>query len=290
MRVTKDALRHVRAGHPWVYEASVTSTSHEASPGDLAVVFDDRRRFAAIGLWDPDSPIRVKILHAGAPTPIDAGFWTARLSAAADRRAPLVGDPATAAYRLVHGENDGLPGLVVDRYAGVVVVKLYSPAWFPHLRSVVTALEGGPVVLRLSRAVAAGQAHGLRDGTVIVGSLPPGPVLFRENGLVMECSPTARPEDRSLPRPARQPGGGPRPGPRGEDARRLQLHRRVHRARRRRGCLLHPQRRRVAPRDRRRGPQPPAQRPPRRPSRLGRRRLRGPCRPSPTGATASTWW
>src|SRR5690606_7615848 len=59
VRVTPDALRHIRGGHPWVFDRSISSTSHDAPAGSLAVVFDDRRRFAAIGLWDPTSPLRI---------------------------------------------------------------------------------------------------------------------------------------------------------------------------------------------------------------------------------------
>ncbi|HUC33429.1 MAG TPA: class I SAM-dependent rRNA methyltransferase, partial [Ilumatobacteraceae bacterium] len=84
LRVTPDALRQIRGGHPWVYDSSVTSASRDGRCGDLAVVFDDRRRFAAIGLWDPTSPIRLRVLHHGRPLAVDRAFWAARLRAALD--------------------------------------------------------------------------------------------------------------------------------------------------------------------------------------------------------------
>ena len=110
VRTTKDALRQIRGGSPWLYDGSITSESHDGAPGDLAVVFDHDRRFAAIGLYDPDSPIRVKVLHAGSPRQIDDEFWRECLAVAAERRTALADDPGTNAYRLVHGENDRLPG------------------------------------------------------------------------------------------------------------------------------------------------------------------------------------
>ena len=55
VRVTRDAERRIRAGHPWVFDGSITSVSHDAPPGDLAVIFDHKRDFLAIGLWDPAS-------------------------------------------------------------------------------------------------------------------------------------------------------------------------------------------------------------------------------------------
>ena len=192
VRVTPDALRHVRAGHPWVFGDSITSITDGGECGDLAVVFDSHRRFAAIGLYDPESPVPVKILHAGAPTPLDDGWWRASLARALERRRAFTdrADADRLAYRIVNGENDGLPGLVVDRYAEVLVVKLYTPALFAHLGSIILQLvdltDSGAVVLRLGRIVQRGDVHGFADGDVIAGSLD-GPVVFVESGLQFEA-------------------------------------------------------------------------------------------------------
>lgn len=189
VRLTPDALRHVRAGHPWVFDQSVTSVSHDAGPGDLAVVFDADRRFVALALHDPDSPIRFRIVHLGEPTPIDDDFWHRGVERAlGGRRAfTTAPDAGQLAYRVINGENDGFPGLVVDRYADVLVVKLYSAVWLSHLVPVTRALLDvtgvGGVVLRLSRVVARADTHGLADGDVIAGTVPPGPVRFSEGGL-----------------------------------------------------------------------------------------------------------
>jgi 23S rRNA (cytosine1962-C5)-methyltransferase len=197
VRITKDAARHVRSGHPWIFDAAVTSVrggergDGVGAPGDLAVVFDDDRRFMAVGLWDPGSPIRVKVLHHGDPEPIDAGFWERRLTGAVARRGDLVASTASTACRLVHGENDGLPVVVVDHYGATAVLKVYSPAWFPHLGALLDALRAavGPdaVVLRLARSVQAGETFGLTDGTTIAGPAPDGPVRFHEHGLAFDA-------------------------------------------------------------------------------------------------------
>jgi 23S rRNA (cytosine1962-C5)-methyltransferase len=198
VRVTPDALRHVRAGHPWIFEDSITSVKPDGAPGDLAVVFDDRRRFAAIGLYDPASPIRIKVLHHGEPETIDAAWWQRRLAESVQRRAPLGGpvypepERATTAYRCVHGENDGLPGLVVDRYEATSVVKLYSAALVPHLDAIVDGfLAAQPdttaFVLRASRAVAPQLPPELAGAVALRGSLPDRPVSFLERGLAFEA-------------------------------------------------------------------------------------------------------
>ena len=197
LRVTPAAQRALRQGHPWVFDGAITAQSAEGQPGDLAVIFDDRRRFLAIGLYDPTSPIRVRVLQHGAPQVIDGGWLRERLAAASALRVTLP-STGTTGYRLVHGENDGLGGLVIDRYADTLVVKLYTPAWIPRLSDLRAALQeiqaGARVVLRLSRHVqqavptgAAVPCCGLANGTVLSGTPLTLPVLFSENGLYFEA-------------------------------------------------------------------------------------------------------
>jgi 23S rRNA (cytosine1962-C5)-methyltransferase len=171
-----------------VFDASVTAVGHDGAPGDLAVVFDDHRRFAAIGLYDPTSPIRVRILHQGDPVPIDDAWFHDRIGSAFAQRAMVDTDGRTNAYRVVHGENDGLPGLVIDRYDTTAVIKAYTAAWLPHVRAVVAGLPPElreRVVLRLGRL--AGRDAAAFDGVAVVGALPDAPVPFREAGLSFEA-------------------------------------------------------------------------------------------------------
>ena len=198
VRVTPDALRHIRAGHPWVFEESVTSISHEATAGDLAVIFDNDRKFVAVAFYDPDSPIQFRILHVGKPAPIDDDWWRTTIRRALERRAPLLEgvvdvapDAEQLAYRVFNGENDGVSGLVVDRYAAVLVVKLYSAVWYPHLATVVRLLMQetgcGGVVVRLARNLQTRETFGLHDGDVVAGDVPDGPVRFTEAGLQFDA-------------------------------------------------------------------------------------------------------
>jgi 23S rRNA (cytosine1962-C5)-methyltransferase len=187
VRVTPDALRQVRSGHPWVYDSAIRRTNHDGAAGDLAVVFDGERRFAAIGLWDPGSPIRLRVLHRGKPVTIDASWWSTQLERALDLRRPLADSPSTTGYRAIHGENDGFPGLVVDLYDTTAVIKLYTAAWIPHLPTIVPLLterlRADIVVLRLGRLVQRQTTSGLADGVALVGDVPQEPVEFLENGL-----------------------------------------------------------------------------------------------------------
>lgn len=198
VRVTKDAARQIRGGHPWVFEKSIVSVKPDGSAGDLAVIFDDRRQFMAVGLYDPESPIRIKVLHHGKPRTVDRNFWVERLSAAQSVRSFDL--TRTNGYREVHGENDGLPGLVLDRYGDVFVLKLYSTAWLAHLddltEAIRTVFDPETLILRLSRGVekSSSGGPGSLGGTnrpsragVLIGELGDGLVRFVENGLRYEA-------------------------------------------------------------------------------------------------------
>ena len=191
MRVTSAAESFIRSGHPWVYESSVREQNRPGEAGELAVIYDRRDRFLAIGLYDPFSPLRVRVLHTGMPVTLDEAWWAHRLDTALHRRSALFG-PETDGYRLLNGESDGFPGAVLDRYGAVLVLKIYTAAWFPHLPTLLGLLaERFPdfgVVLRLSRNIVShAEKVGLRDGQVLLGGVPAGPVVFHESGLAFEA-------------------------------------------------------------------------------------------------------
>lgn len=191
LRVTNAAESFLRAGHPWLYESSVREQNRPGEAGELAVVYDKRDRFLAIGLFDPHSPLRLRVLHVGLPVNLDENWWAHSLDTALLRRSALF-DPKTNGYRLINGESDGFPGLVMDRYAKVFVLKVYTAAWFPHLPMLLRLLaERYPeftVVLRLSRNIQAlAQQAGYADGQVIYGDPISGPVVFQESGLAFEA-------------------------------------------------------------------------------------------------------
>ncbi len=188
LHLTPAAERAVRQGHPWVYENGIRKQKGNGRSGDLAILYDRKNRFLAVGLYDPHGPIRVRVLHQGSPATIDAAWWLAQLAKAAQRRQPLLTEQ-TNGYRLVHGENDGFPGLIIDRYADTYVIKLYTTAWIPHLQEVGAALTAvshpNRLILRLNRSTASlpDELYGLQDGLLLQGPPLTAPVLFQENGL-----------------------------------------------------------------------------------------------------------
>ncbi len=194
LRISPPAERALRQGHPWVFDQSITEQSHKGAPGDLAVIFDDKRRFLAIGLYDPLSAIRVRILQSRDSATINADWFKNKLASAALVRASLA-QTNTTGYRVVHGENDGLPGLIIDRYADTLVLKLYTPAWVPHLKDFCEALaQVSPsthLILRLNRSLQkqTEYLYGLTDGMTLSPHTPPSLILFKENGLTFESDP-----------------------------------------------------------------------------------------------------
>jgi len=187
LRLTPGAEMAVRSGHPWVYAERIREANREGTSGEVAVVYDRKDRFLAFGLFDPDSPIRLRVLHTGKPVQVDDAWWQARMTESVGRREGLFGAD-TDGFRMVNGESDGWPALVLDRYAGTLVLKLYSAVWLPRVadlvRWIVAASAPERIVLRLSRnAAAAFERAGFHDGQNLHGAGTEGAVVFHEDGL-----------------------------------------------------------------------------------------------------------
>ena len=182
------AERMVKKGHPWVFSDSIKKQSAEGKAGDLAIIYDNKKnKFLAIGLFDPYSPIRIKLLQVHKSANIDEDWFKSKIHSAFDLRKPLL-ETDTNSYRLLFGENDGMPGFIADVYDHVLVVKLYSAAWFPYLKDILPQLlaitKSDVLVLRLSRALQQmASDHQLHDGQVLHGELTAPEVVFKEHGL-----------------------------------------------------------------------------------------------------------
>jgi 23S rRNA (cytosine1962-C5)-methyltransferase len=179
--------RSVRSGHPWLFSKSVIKINKEGKAGDLAIIFGSRsNEVIGVGLYDPASPIRIKMLSSDGPANINRNYFAEKVARAYALRVPLL-ETDTNSYRLIFGENDGFPGFIADVYAGVLVIKLYSEIWFPYLKDILESLietcSADSVVLRLSRNLQARQNHGLTDGQVLYGSLDTENIQFLEHGV-----------------------------------------------------------------------------------------------------------
>ncbi len=170
----------VRRGHPWVFrDVKVASKA-----GRPVVLVDGKGAVIGWGLAD-DGPIAVRVLGTSLPAAIKLDVLLRERLAQLDAfRQRMVGDD-TDAYRLVHGEGDGLGGLVIDRYADVAVIKLYGACWVPHLDPIVAAVRGLGWAQRGLRRLGVGRVDGSEGATSLFGGEVPDRVLVLEHGVKM---------------------------------------------------------------------------------------------------------
>jgi 23S rRNA (cytosine1962-C5)-methyltransferase len=131
--------RHVRAGHPWVFRKALAHAP-KIPPGSVVDLVDGNR-FVGRGYFDPYSAIAVRVLTLDPQEAVDQAFFERRAAQALASRQQLVDLSDTNAFRLIHGEGDLLPGVIVDLYDGWAVLKLYSAGLTPHRPLIVRALE-----------------------------------------------------------------------------------------------------------------------------------------------------
>ena len=131
----------VRRFHPWVFSGAVAQTVGNPVEGDVVAVYSAEGEYLACGHWQIGS-ISVRILSFDAD-PLSPSFWEDTLSAAlAARKAMgLTDSDKTSCYRLVHGEGDGLPGLIIDYYDGVCVLQAHSVGMFRAKNQICEALR-----------------------------------------------------------------------------------------------------------------------------------------------------
>ena len=112
--------------HPWVYSGAIASQTGAPDEGETVAIQDSNGNFLAWGAYSPHSQIRVRVWSWLEAEKIDENFFRSRLEAALAARRDLFSDDKQEALRLVHGESDALPGLIVDRYADVLVLQFLS--------------------------------------------------------------------------------------------------------------------------------------------------------------------
>ena len=164
-------------GHPWIYASDVAHGPPE--PGVVSV-FDQRGQFQGQALYSPASEIRLRLLERE-ERPIDEAWWEARIAHAFGRRA---GIEATA-YRVVHGEGDGLPSLIVDRYDRWLVVQLLSAGLETQRDQIIGALRTvlAPEGILLRNDAAVRRHESLPETVELIWGEVPREVVVEEAGV-----------------------------------------------------------------------------------------------------------
>ncbi|MFT3767832.1 MAG: class I SAM-dependent rRNA methyltransferase [Minicystis sp.] len=185
LRITRTAAAALRRGHPWVYrEAILRGRQRAPETGETVELTDEEGDFLGRGLYDASSPIAVRVFDATRGPALSATDLGARVARAIARRDGRF-DAETTAYRLCNGEGDRVPGMVIDRYGEVAVLRLDTDAWEPHLAGVARAIVK-PLAQRGVRSIGVRVAGEGKKLTPMEGPPPPDRVLVREHGMAME--------------------------------------------------------------------------------------------------------
>lgn len=132
--------RSVFRYHPWIFSGAIAQASPELDEGDLVQVYGHDRQYLATGHYQIGS-IAVRILTFREEE-IGSGFWVQKIAQAWNCRQALgfTGNPHSNVFRLVHGEGDDLPGLIIDYYAGVAVMQCHSVGMYKTREEITRAL------------------------------------------------------------------------------------------------------------------------------------------------------
>ena len=184
VHLRKGRERRVLEGHPWVFSGAVAHHI-EVEPGSVVDVCDADGLFVGRGYYNAASSIPVRMLTRDEDATIDKRFILERLASAVTLRKQWIDGRTTNAYRLVHGESDGLPGLIVDRYADFLVVQFHTLGIERFREAVVASLEEllTPTGIYERSDVGTRRADGLEDFPtgLISGEEPPELIEITEN-------------------------------------------------------------------------------------------------------------
>ena len=189
LRLKSGKDRPVRLGHPWIFSGAIRDLDRDVEPGSVVRIAAAEGEVLAVGYVYPQCTIAVRVLSR-ADESIDGGFVRRRIAAAIAVRAAVVGADTTA-YRLVNGEGDGLPGLLVDRYGDVLVLQSLTAGaeslkpWI--VEALVAELRPQAIVERSDGSVR--RAEGLPPSSGVLHGAVPDDVIVRENALAFAVAP-----------------------------------------------------------------------------------------------------
>jgi 23S rRNA (cytosine1962-C5)-methyltransferase len=176
--------KSLRQRHPWLFSGAIARVQGTPRAGDTVDVLAADGAFLARAAYSPESQIRARVWTFDPGTRVDAALIEARIRSAAAARESLL-DARHTGCRLVHGESDALPGVVVDRYAGTLVVQLLScgaEAWRDTIVQTLAALPGVRCVVERSDADVRA-LEGLPPRVDVAHGALPDPLEFVEAGI-----------------------------------------------------------------------------------------------------------
>jgi len=174
----------VKNRHPWIFSGAIKRVEGDPANGDVIDVWNSRARFVARGIYNENSQIRVRLLTWNPNDLIDGDFWRRRLRRAIAGRQALLTSQQTDAFRLVHSEADGLPGLIVDQYGPWLIVQFLSLAVERHRNIIIDILTDllAPIGIYERSDVDVREQEGLVPvAGPVWGEIPPDLIEILEN-------------------------------------------------------------------------------------------------------------
>jgi 23S rRNA (cytosine1962-C5)-methyltransferase len=179
----KDRDVPVRRGHPWLFSGAIERIEGEEKVGGVADIFDSKKNWLARGLFNPNSQLRVRLLTWKKES-IDQSFFSRRLSQALIfREHQLAG--SNNAYRVINGEGDFLPGLILDRYADFFVCQFFTAGLESFKEDIIAALSEltSPTGIFERSEGRVREEEGIESSIgVLAGEPPPDVISIAENG------------------------------------------------------------------------------------------------------------
>lgn len=188
--------RPVLQGQPWIFSGAIEKWEGAPAVGAVTDVFAANGTWLARGLANPRASLAVRLYTWQREQPLDAEFFVAAVARAVALRRALPGysegpDVPTNSWRLIFSEADGLSGLIVDRYADVLVVQIGAAALAPFALTIIAELRRstGVTAVRVTVAEDESEREGLApDAFAALSDAPAQPVRIRENGLLFDVN------------------------------------------------------------------------------------------------------
>ncbi|MGA2541638.1 MAG: class I SAM-dependent rRNA methyltransferase [Verrucomicrobiota bacterium] len=175
----------ILAGHPWIYAGSILRLTAPAADGDVVQIKDHRQRFLGVGFYNAKSKIQVRVL-APERVEVNRDFFIGRIRAALAVRQKHL--PRATAFRVVNAESDFLSGLIVDKYAGVLVAQISSLGMEQRKPLIVEALQSifSPRAIVEKSEASFRKFEGMAESNGLLAGALDGPVAVEINGLQFE--------------------------------------------------------------------------------------------------------
>ncbi len=185
--INQKGFQRIRAGHPWIFRSDVALKDPPPEPGSVVSVLGPGEKFLGQAFCNPRSQITLRMVSRNRE-PLDAEFWHKRIAASIARRGTL---PPNGGVRLIHGESDGLPSVILDRYGDVLVFQTLSAGADRFKETFIELfqklLQPAAIVERNDPPVR--DLEGLvRQKGIVAGNLPQ-PLLIQEGSFTLSVDP-----------------------------------------------------------------------------------------------------